>query len=137
MRGRTIESKQVWQALDGQKTIWEVTLEADGQKQMYKTYSPKIAQLGFEGEITTYQSPKGDTFVKQPQQQGGYGGGKYRPRDDAAIRAQFAIKTAVTTIDWNDPKLDPHEALKTIERRANAFYDLVDRVKTHGGGGQA
>jgi hypothetical protein len=137
MRGRTISSKEKWQSPDGKRTIWEVVLEVDGHEQTLSTFSSRISQVGFEGELTTYKNDRGDTFVKQPQQQGGYGGGggggTYQPRDDAAIRGQWAIGRAIETIDWKDPKLDLSHVLTLVERRAKAFYDLVDRVKDHGG----
>lgn len=66
MQVKTIHGEQVWQSSDGQRTIWEVSLKGDdGKDYRLKTYSNKIAQLGFEGEVRSYVNPRGERFVRQ------------------------------------------------------------------------
>jgi hypothetical protein len=137
MRVTTVKSEQIWQSPDGKRTIWEVTLQGapgEGEYRL-KTYSEVIAKEGWSGEVEDYLNPKGEKFVRQPKHDftGNPGrGGNYQPRDDDAIRAQWSIGRAVDTIDWKDPELDLAHVLTVVERRANAFYDLVYRVKAHG-----
>lgn len=50
--------------------------------------------------------------------------GHYQPRDDAAIRAQFAIKAAIEYCKTNDPN-----SLNDVEEYARRFYAMVDSVK--------
>src|SRR4051794_14659314 len=65
MNVKTINSEQIWQSSDGQRTIWEVTLKADDDKEYkLKTYSSKISQMGFEGEVRSYVNPRGERFVR-------------------------------------------------------------------------
>lgn len=102
-----------------------------------KDPSAQIVGKTYYGEIRDATSKAGKTYKRfhkeQPQDspQGG-SGSQWQPRDDNAIRAQWSIGRAVDTIDWKDPELDLAHILPLIERRANAFYDLVDRVKSHG-----
>jgi hypothetical protein len=127
MKARTIASTQAWQSPDGQKTIWDVTLESDGKQYPLKTFSPKIAEVGFEGEVESYSNQRGDRFVKQPQKQGGYGGGQ--TKDGAAIKAQFAIKAAIQYAGLQGSM----PAMEDIEGYAGMFFGMIDRIK----GGQS
>jgi hypothetical protein len=136
MRARTIASQQEWQSPDGQKTIWAVTLEADGKTFMLKTYSPKIAQVGWEGQVESYENNRGQKFVKQPQQQGGWGGGRGagQPKDEAAIKAMWAIGQAVQSATLR-PDDTGYES--EVEDLARIYYSMVDRVKGGETGGQS
>lgn len=123
MNAKTINSEQVWQSSDGQRTIWEVTLKAEDDKEYrLKTYSNKIAQLGFEGEVRSYVNPRGERFVRQVP--------SARPafqRDDGAIRAQWAIGQA---INLASVKMDKEAiTLPVIEKYAKELYATVSRVK--------
>lgn len=120
MKVKTIKSAEVWKAKDGNMKIFEVTLEADGKEYELKTYSEKIAVIGFEGDVQSYTNNRGDKFVKQVPKQGG--GFKGQPRDDAAIRAQWAIGQAYS----NQPDGAKPE---DIEKTAKMLYAMVDRVK--------
>lgn len=57
----------------------------------------------------------------------GGGGSKpsYQPKDEASIHAQFAIREANLQVVNG---LIEHDAL---EQRANDFYDMIERVKSH------
>jgi len=65
MQAKTLASEQVWQSPDGEKTIWNVTLEIDGEQRKLKTFSGKVATQGFEGKVETYINKRGDQFIKQ------------------------------------------------------------------------
>jgi hypothetical protein len=125
MLAKTIESEQVWQAPDKAKTIWNVTLESGGKQYPLKTYSEKIAQVGFEGDVESYVNQRGDRFVKQiAKQQGGFKG---QPRDDAAIKAQWAIGQAIALASATMDKSTI--TMKVIENYAKQLYATVSRVK--------
>lgn len=125
MHAKTINSEQVWQSSDGQRTIWDVTLQAqDGKEYKLKTYSAKIAKLGYEGDVRSYLNPRGERFVRQvpaaikPA---------YQQRDDNAIRAQWAIGQA---INLASVKMDKEAiTLPVIERYAKELFATVSRVK--------
>lgn len=128
MQVRTTNVEQIWQSPDGQRTIWEVTLKAEGgQEYQLKTYSPKISQLGFNGEVESYLNARGERFVRQkvtakaPAANGGY------QRDDNAIRAQWAIGQA---INLASVKMDKSQiTLPVIEEYAKELFATVSRVK--------
>lgn len=128
MHVKTINSEQVWQSSDGQRTIWEVTLQAsDNQEYKLKTYSSKIGQMGFEGEVRSYLNPRGERFVRQVPQAVQTGGRSGFGRDDAAIRAQWAIGQA---INLASVKMDKEAiTLPVIERYAKELFATVSRVK--------
>ena len=124
MRAKTIKSEQVWQSPDGQKTIWEVVLEADGKQYPLKTFSAKVAEVGFEGDVESYLNQRGDRFVKQvptAKPGGGYS------RDDAAIRAQWAIGQAIALTSATMDKKAIN--LQIIEDYAKQLFATVSRVK--------
>lgn len=126
IRVTTKRAEQVWQSPDGQRTIYSVVLEYNGQQTTAKTYSRAIGSEGFSGEVETYekQGKNGtETFVKQVQKEGGYqgGGGSRQPRDDSHIRAQWAIGQA--SIICED------HSMEAIEIVAKQFFAMVDRVK--------
>lgn len=78
---KTISANEVWSK--GEVTIWELELEYQGKPVSAKTYSKAIATPGWSGTVETYEKTNNrggsDTFVKQPQKEGGYsGGGGYR-----------------------------------------------------------
>jgi hypothetical protein len=125
MRAKTISSEQVWQSPDGQKTIWNVVLEADGKQYPLKTFSSRIAEVGFEGEVESYANQRGDRFVKQvpkaPAVAGGYN------RDDAAIKAQWAIGQAIALTSATMDKKSIN--MQIIEDYAKQLFATVSRVK--------
>lgn len=123
MKVKTTNVEQVWQSPDAQRTIWEVALQADnGQEYRLKTYSPKISQMGFSGEVESYVNNRGERFVRQAASQ--------KPaytRDDNAIRAQWAIGQA---INLASVKMDKDQiTLPIIEEYAKQLFATVSRVK--------
>lgn len=127
MRAKTLASQQVWQSPDGQKTIWDVTLEADGRQYPLKTFSSKIAEVGFEGEVESYANQRGDRFVKQtPKPEAQRSGGGYS-RDDAAIKAQWAIGQAIALLSATMDKSAIN--IQIIEDYAKQLFATVSRVK--------
>ena len=133
MRAKTISSEQVWQSPDGQKTIWNVTLEAEGKHYPLKTFSSKIAEVGFEGDVESYANQRGDRFVKQLPKpvaagetgsRGNHGG---YSRDDAAIKAQWAIGQAIALLSATMDK--KAITMQVIEDYAKQLYATVSRVK--------
>jgi hypothetical protein len=99
----TKAAEQVWQSSDGQRTIWEVTMTADdGKDYTLKTYSAKISQLGFDGEVRSYVNPRGERFVRMvpavPKQETDLNGKPVRRGlgiPESSIRAQWAIGQAI------------------------------------------
>lgn len=92
------------------------------------------------GRVTEQTSKAGKTYLRFKREQrpegqnhgGQYSGGKreYQPRDDAAIRAQWAIGQAVQ-IEIAAKKSGAIELDKILEY-ATDFYVMVDRVKDSG-----
>lgn len=76
---KTIKSEKTWSSPDGKMTIFAVTLETERGNAEVKTFSKAISEIGFEGEVESYEKEGKygvETFVKQPQKEGGYGGYK-------------------------------------------------------------
>lgn len=128
MKVKTTHTEQIWQSPDGTRKIWEVTLKGDdGNEYRLKTYSPKIGAMGFEGEVKSYENRYGERFVRQllpaktAAPRHGY------PRDDSAIRAQWAIGQA---INLAAVKMDKDAiTLPIIEKYAKELFATVSRVK--------
>jgi hypothetical protein len=126
MQVRTTDSKQVWQSPDGEKTIWEVTLKGEDNKEYgLKTYSQAIGELGFWGDVETYVNQRGDRFVRQViKKQPATVGGDSR---DLSIRAQWAIGQAIAlTSATMDKKAI---TMNVIEKYAKDLFASVSRVK--------
>jgi len=124
MQVTTTHSEQVWQSPDGEKTIWNVTLTADGKEYQLKTFSKSVATVGYSGEVESYVNQRGDRFVKPVNEQ-------VRTADlDSRIRAQWAIGQAVAATIFT-PADEQYEA--AVLDLANIFYKMVDTVITEGG----
>jgi hypothetical protein len=105
MTAKTVGSELAWQSPDGTRKIYKVTLDVNGQTAMANTYSEKISQVGWSGEVESYEKPgKGDfpaqTFVKQPQKEGGYGGGgrASRETDPFTMYLSYAKDLAIACV---------------------------------------
>jgi hypothetical protein len=126
MQVKTLDSQQVWQSPDREKIIWGVTVQgADGKKYGLKTYSPRIAGLGFEGEVETYINKHGDRFVRQQIKER-----QFTPVDanrDASIRAQWAIGQAIALASATMEK--QKITMPAIEKYAKELFATVSRVK--------
>lgn len=133
--------KQVWQSPDGQRTINEVTMDYNGKLFRANTFSDKIAAEGWSGDVESYEKPGrngSQTFVRSaPQEGNGWSGGSqggqasqsgtksgYVPKDEAAIKAMWAIREAVNWIGSTESNPEVIEAL------AQELFAMVDRVKT-------
>jgi hypothetical protein len=130
MQVKTTNTEQIWQSPDGARSIWEVTLKADdGHEYRLKTYSPKVSQLGFSGEVESYQNPRGDRFVRQKPHATAASStpaGSYH-RDDNAIKAQWAIGQAINLASVKMDKKDI--TMPVIENYAKELFATVGRVK--------
>lgn len=143
----TVEGKKIWESPDGQRKIYEVVLDVgNGKTAKAKTYSEAIARNGFNGEVETYEKENRsggvDTFVKQPPKEGGgYGGSStssggstsrqsYQPKDEAAIKAMWAIGQATTVVTGAGIPFSEKEFYPSVETVATNLFGLVDRVKT-------
>jgi hypothetical protein len=127
MRAKTVTSEQVWQSPDGQKTIWNVVLEADGKQYPLKTFSTKIAEVGFDGDVESYTNQRGDRFVKQVPKPVTAGPTGYQGRDDSAIKAQWAIGQAIALTSATMDKKAIN--MQLIEDYAKQLFATVSRVK--------
>jgi hypothetical protein len=126
-------TKTVWVADDAFQVpgtdlkIWKVKVELpDGTRELYSTMSAKIANLNFAGDLEVYENDKGKVYIRQPKQDKPSFAPKkdqkeWQPRDDNAIRAQWAIGQAVNQLG--------NAAPDEIEAAAIRFYAMVDRVK--------
>lgn len=127
MRVTTIQSEQIWQSPDKEKTIWAVQLKAEnGQLYELKTYSHKISAPGFEGDVESYENKRGDRFVRQipkPQQPAG----NNDTSRDNNIRAQWAIGQAIAFASATMDKSTI--TMPIIERYAKDLFQTVSRVK--------
>lgn len=138
---KTLSSKSVWRSPDGQREIWEVMMDYQGQALKAKTYSEAISVVGWSGEAETYEKEGRngvETFVKQPPKETNYNsrgsGGSaaskpaFVPKDEKAIHAQFAIREA---INWLTSPIGKEGAtLADVEPLANDLFAMIDRVKT-------
>lgn len=124
MQVKTTNVEKLWQSVDGKRTIWEVTLKAEDDKEYHlKTYSPQIARINFSGDVRSYFTARGERFVRQvptaPK--------TAFQRDDNAIRAQWAIGQA---INLASVKMDKEAiTLPVIEKYAKELFATVSRVK--------
>lgn len=123
----TKRATEVWKSPDGARVLYEVVVEVNGKLVKAKTWSAKIAQPGFTGDLESYQKEGRDgteTFVKQKPKEGYGGGGGRQPKDEAAIKAMWAIGQS---IQFNGADA----SMGDIETGAETLFDMVDRVKTH------
>ncbi len=121
---KTTESNQVWQSPDGQKTIWEVTLEGeDSNSYSLKTYSPRIAETGYEGDVESYVNNRGDRFVRQTIKERQ----SAEVNRDVSIRAQWAIGQAIALASATMDK--QKITMPVIEKYAKDLFATVSRVK--------
>lgn len=124
MQVKTTDSRQVWQSPDGEKTIWEVTLRGEDNKEYgLKTYSSAIGGLGFTGDVETYVNQRGDRFVRQARKQPVVAG----DARDMSIRAQWAIGQAIALASATMDKKTI--TMGVIERYAKDLFASVSRVK--------
>lgn len=122
----TKQSKEGWRSPDGKIVSFDLILEVDGQEFKCQTYSKQIAEIGWSGEVETYEK-KGYTYVKQPQKEGwdnsgggaprasGAGGGR-QPQDNFTMYLSYAKDIGIACI--KDGKFDDKlfsEVLEAVE----------------------
>lgn len=139
----TKQARSVWKSPDGQREIFEVALDYNGDTVTASTYSKDIATEGWSGTVETYEKEgrngrPAQTFVKQPPKEGGgyghtSGGGQsrgsgYTPKDEKAIQAMWAIGQAV---QLTIPTLKPgtQAELADVCNLAVELSSMVDVVK--------
>lgn len=133
MKAKTLSAQQEWQSPDGQKTIWAVMLESEGKQYALKTFSEKIAVVGFEGDVESYQNQRGERFVKQViAAGGGYGRGGNnadRAKADAAkqaeIRAEWSIGKAISSLGIFPLDADALVKVQDLAIKLNKMVDAV------------
>ena len=72
-KAKTTSSKEGWKSDDGKITRFDITMDYEGKELKTQTYSKQISEVGWEGEVESYEK-NGYTLVKQPQKEGGWGG---------------------------------------------------------------
>lgn len=129
--GTTKSAKQVWASPDGQKKIFKIVLDIDGADMQASTYSEPIAQVGWTGELDTYEKPGKygvETFVRQPKKEGfsgGFGGGKGygKPQGDQYTMYLSYAKDVLVAMMNNGYKPDFNDAMQTIIGGGNMLYE--------------
>lgn len=126
----TKAAEQVWASPDGKMTIFQVTLEYEGKDFKAKTYSKAIATTGWSGTIESYEKQGrngSETFVKQPQKEGGWqggGGGGGKPQGDQfTMYLSYAKDLAVACII---------STAKGVVFDSSTYAELLEAVATGG-----
>lgn len=136
----TKQSRSVWKTPDGQREIFEVVLDYDGQDFKGKTYSKDIAVIGWAGTVDTYEKEGrngSETFVKQPPKEG-FGGGSSTTQgaghapsvskpafDNFTMYLSYAKDIAVAMLG-KDGKLDQvayGEVLNAVSNGGKTLFD--------------
>jgi hypothetical protein len=130
--GTTKDSKQVWASPDGQKKIFKITLDVDGQPMQASTYSDAIANVGWSGELDTYEKEGkfgSETFVRQPKKEGfgGFGGGKSyggsKPQGDQYTMYLSYAKDIVVAQIAQGAKLEFADAIQLVIGGGHELYE--------------
>lgn len=93
---KVLSSTQIWASPDGQRKIYELTIQLDtGQTVTAKSYSDRLT-TGFVGDIETYEKPGRngvETFAKQAPKEGGFtpGGGGFKGGGAKPIADPFTM----------------------------------------------
>lgn len=124
---KSVKKGNTWESSYGQMQSYALALDGVGEPvQLNKKVPVKTEpQVGDELHGTLEEQERGGrTYykIKLDQQQSGFKG---QPKDEAAIKAQFAIKTAVQLLRNPDAEV----SAETIEHWAKEFYAMVERVK--------
>lgn len=124
---KTKEANSIWKK--GDREIFEVVIETDGNLAKVKSYSKAIAQAGFEGEVEAYEKEGrngSETFVRQiPKEDGGFQSGGFQQRsggskpsyggksqgDNYTMYLSYSKDLAVALINQGDFKLESLDKL--------------------------
>lgn len=106
LQATTKDAQQVWASPDGAKAIWQIALDINGTIVKAKTYSKAISVPGWNGEVESYEKQGkfgSETFVKQPQREGGWQGGgnkgSSKPNDPYTMYMSYAKDLAIALTD--------------------------------------
>lgn len=114
-----------WDSKYGPMKTYLVQFEGNGEPvQINKKADSPVPQVGEEVYGTIQETEYGQKFKSEKQFNGGFKG---QPKDEAAIKAMWAIGQAVSTVqNFDDPARD---VIGLVENRAKDFFAMVDRVK--------
>ena len=116
---KTKEANSIWKK--GDREIFEVVVETDGNLAKVKSYSKAIAQAGFEGEVEAYEKQGrngSETFVRQVPKEDGFNSGFQRSGgskpsyggkaqgDNYTMYLSYSKDLAVALINQGDFKLE-------------------------------
>lgn len=134
---KTLESKVGWTNPENADMVsYDVVIDVNGRKAQARTYSKAIAEVGFEGEVETYEK-KDHTYLKQVQKEGAWNNGQRRfNRDKLAYkdnsdgqRQGMCINNAANYVNANEKDLTPVAWAEQVWRYANALYNFGDLKK--------
>ena len=126
----TRKSTVAWKSPDGQRTIHEVVLEVEGEPFKTQTFSEKIAEVGFEGEVEVYDK-NGKQFVRQAPKEGytsGTGASSYGQRGGGVARDSFTMYMSyakdllVACINRGD-KISYEDAIQEVIGAGHTLYE--------------
>lgn len=92
-QARTLKSEETWKSDDGQLVKYKVVLDMQGQQITTETFSRKVAQVGFSGEVEKYQNKRGDWLVRQPKNDAFRGSRSFKNDPESMYRTS-ALKNA-------------------------------------------
>lgn len=130
---KTIDSRVGWTNPNNPDMIsYDLTIEVGDKKAEARTYSKAVAEVGFEGEVETYE--KNDhTYLKQKQREGGFtprSFGRTPARDNSDGQRQgMCINNAANYINSQSKDYTPVEWADRVWRYANTLYGLGDLKK--------
>lgn len=134
---KTVDSKQGWVNPNNPEMVsYDVTIDVDGRKAEARTYSSPIAQVGFEGEVETYEKNdhtylrqvKKEPWVKSGFQRKTYGGSPSKDNSDGQ-RQGMCINNASNYVNSQSKDYTPVQWAERVWRYANALYSLGDLHK--------
>lgn len=70
IKATTKSSKETWKSPDGKITGFDIVLDVGGEDFPCNTFSKAIAEVGWSGEVETYER-NNRTYVKQPPKEEG------------------------------------------------------------------
>lgn len=139
----TKTAEQVWSSPDGKLTIFKLLLDYQGQDMQAKTYSKTVATEGWTGTVETYEKAGrngSETFVKQPQKEGGWQGGSSgggrsfggvkAPQDNYTMYLSYAKDIGIACI--KDGKFDSDlfsQVLEAVEAGGAQLFASRDNAK--------
>jgi len=80
-------------------TIYAIRLDHNGQSEVYKTMSDKLAEEGWTGDVEVYTNDKGKTYVRQAPKENDFVAKSktFQPKDEKSITLGLVFKTFAST----------------------------------------